>query len=158
MSTSKQIRFTTKAFKKMKRLRLLEVRHDVEYDSMMKYCKDKCIPREHLPRDFTFPSCDLIYLHWDGYPLKTLPSNFHGKNLVELNLQSSGIEVLWDKKVFLSIWLYLNFALVLISVKSYLQKIKFFILLQFCQKLKTFLREGRKAFCDNKVPLLIWIY
>ena len=158
MSTSKQIRFTTKAFKKMTRLRLLEVRHDVEYDSMMKYCKDKCIPREHLPRDFTFPSCDLIYLHWDGYPLKSLPSNFHGENLVELSLQSSGIEVLWDKKVCLSIWLYLNFALVLMSVKSYLQKIKIFILLQVFKKLKTFLREGRKALYDNKVRLLIWIY
>ena len=115
MLTSKQIRFTTKAFKKMKRLRLLEVHHDVEYDSMMKYRKDKCIPREHLPRDFTFPSCDLRYLHWDGYPLKSLPSNFHGENLVELSLQSSSIEVLWDKTVCLSIWLYLNFALVLMS-------------------------------------------
>ena len=115
MSTSKQIRFTTRAFKQMRRLRLLEVRHDVEYDSMMKFCKDKRIPREHLPRDFTFPSDDLRYLHWDGYPLKCLPSNFHGENLVELSLQSSSIEVLWDKKVCLSIWLYLNLALVVMS-------------------------------------------
>ena len=103
MSTSKQIRFTTNAFKKMKGLRLLKVHHDVEYGSMMKYCKDKRIPREHLPRehlprDFTFPSCDLRYLHWDGYPLKSLPSNFHTGKLVELNLQNSGIEVLWVKR------------------------------------------------------------
>ena len=93
MSTSKQIRFTTNAFKKMKGLRLLKVHHDVEHGSMMKYCKDK-----HIPRDFTFSSCDLRYLHWDGYPLKSLPSNFHTGKLVEHNLQNSGIEVLWVKR------------------------------------------------------------
>lgn len=94
MSTSKQIQFSAKAFKRMKRLRVLKVHQDDQYDSMVKYCKDV-----HIPEDFTFPSYDLRYLHWDGYPLKSLPLCFHVENLVELSLQSSGIEKLWDKKV-----------------------------------------------------------
>ena len=101
MSTSKQIQFTTKAFKKMKRLRLLKVHQDAQYDSLVKYCKDVHIPNGLLPRNFTFPSYDLRYLHWDGYPLKSLPSSFHAENLVELSLQSSGIKNLCDNKVLL---------------------------------------------------------
>ena len=96
MSTRKQIQFTTKAFRRMKRLRLLEVHQDAQYGSMVKYCKDVHIPKGHLPGDFTFPSYDLRYLYWDGYPLKSLPSSFHAENLVELSLKSSGIEELWD--------------------------------------------------------------
>lgn len=83
----------------MKRLRLLKVHQDAKHDSMVKYCNDVHIPKGHLPEDFTFPSYDLRYLHWDGYPLKSLPLCFHVENLVELSLQSSGIEKLWDKKV-----------------------------------------------------------
>ncbi|CBI17258.3 unnamed protein product, partial [Vitis vinifera] len=29
-----------------------------------------------LPEDFQFPSQELRYLHWKGYPLKSLPSKF----------------------------------------------------------------------------------
>ncbi|KAH9783471.1 ADP-ribosyl cyclase/cyclic ADP-ribose hydrolase [Citrus sinensis] len=38
----------------------------------------------------------LRYLHWDTYPLRTLPSNFKAKNLVELNLRFSKVEQLWE--------------------------------------------------------------
>ena len=96
---SKQIEFSTKAFKWMKRLRLLKVHQDALYDSMVKYCQDVQIPKERLTRGFRFPSYELRYLHWDGYPRKSLPSGFHAENLVDLSLQSSGMEKLCDKKV-----------------------------------------------------------
>ncbi|KAK8703807.1 hypothetical protein V6N13_047453 [Hibiscus sabdariffa] len=39
---------------------------------------------------------ELRYFHWEGSPLKSLPSNFSPENLVELILPKSDIEELWD--------------------------------------------------------------
>ncbi|KAK8571812.1 hypothetical protein V6N12_027885 [Hibiscus sabdariffa] len=39
---------------------------------------------------------ELRYFHWEGSPLKSLPSNFSPENLVELILPESNIEELWD--------------------------------------------------------------
>ncbi|RVW11999.1 TMV resistance protein N [Vitis vinifera] len=47
-----------------------------------------------LPEDFEFPAHELRYLHWEGYPLKSLPSNFLGVNLIELNMKDSNIKQL----------------------------------------------------------------
>ena len=55
----------------------------------------------HFCRDFEFPSHELRYLHWDGYPLESLPSNFYAKNLVELNMRCSNIKQLWKTEVLL---------------------------------------------------------
>ncbi|KAL6342776.1 hypothetical protein AAG906_016610 [Vitis piasezkii] len=43
--------------------------------------------------DFQFHT-ELRYLHWEGYPLKSLPSNFLGVNLIELNMKDSNIKQL----------------------------------------------------------------
>ena len=48
-----------------------------------------------LGLDFEFPSYELRYLCWDGYPLEFLPSNFDGGNLIELHLKCSNIKQLW---------------------------------------------------------------
>ena len=40
-----------------------------------------------LDMNFEFPSYELRYLYWDGYPLDFLPSNFDGEKLVELSLE-----------------------------------------------------------------------
>ncbi|WJZ87751.1 hypothetical protein VitviT2T_007106 [Vitis vinifera] len=90
LSRSKQLQFSTKVFAKMKRLRLLKI-----------YGMDCCgfMKKEYkiiLPEDFQFPSQELRYLHWKGYPLKSLPSNFHGENLVVLNMMDSKIKQLWQ--------------------------------------------------------------
>ncbi|KAJ9701121.1 hypothetical protein PVL29_006459 [Vitis rotundifolia] len=90
LSRSKQLQFSTKVFAKMKRLRLLKI-----------YWRDCCgsMKKEYkvvLPEDFQFPSHELRYLHWEGYSLKSLPSNFHGENLVELNMMHSNIKYLWQ--------------------------------------------------------------
>ncbi|KAA3481952.1 disease resistance protein TAO1-like [Gossypium australe] len=39
---------------------------------------------------------ELKYLRWDGYPCKSLPSNFNPKNLVVLKLLHGDMEQLWD--------------------------------------------------------------
>ncbi|KAH9727457.1 ADP-ribosyl cyclase/cyclic ADP-ribose hydrolase [Citrus sinensis] len=49
-----------------------------------------------LPKGLDCLPKKLRYLHWDTYPLRTLPSNFKPKNLVELNLRFSKVEQLWE--------------------------------------------------------------
>lgn len=44
-------------------------------------------------------SPNLRLLHWDAYPLKTLPYRFRLHLLVELNLRYSNLESLWDEAV-----------------------------------------------------------
>ncbi|RVW37477.1 putative WRKY transcription factor 19 [Vitis vinifera] len=72
----------------MKKLRLLKI-----------YCNDHDgLMREEykvlLPKDFQFPH-DLRYLHWQRCTLTSLPWNFYGKHLIEINLKSSNIKQLW---------------------------------------------------------------
>ncbi|KAJ9675664.1 hypothetical protein PVL29_024537 [Vitis rotundifolia] len=105
MSTSKQLQFTTKAFKRMKKLRLLIVHQGANHDSTVGYWTPREPSEVHLSQvhfcgDFGFPSQELRYLHWDGYPMESLPSNFYAENLVELNLRGSNIKQLWETKRF----------------------------------------------------------
>ncbi|XP_031404006.1 disease resistance protein LAZ5-like [Punica granatum] len=73
-----KIYLNPKAFKKMKRLRILIV---TEGDF-------SCSP-DHLPSE-------LRWLEWHRYPSSSLPSNFSPSNLVALILPCSGITKLWD--------------------------------------------------------------
>ncbi|XP_034677016.1 disease resistance protein RUN1-like isoform X2 [Vitis riparia] len=82
---TKQMRFMGEAFQRMNRLKLLEVNHN----------------RVQLFEDFAFPKDGLTYLYWDRYPLESLPSNFHMRNLVELNLKNSKIKQLWKENMLL---------------------------------------------------------
>ncbi|KAJ9675895.1 hypothetical protein PVL29_024726 [Vitis rotundifolia] len=88
-SAAEPIEFTTEAFKMMNKLRLLKVYQDHKCGSMVKN------DRVHASTDFEFPSSELRYLYWEKYPLESLPSNFHGENIVELNLQCSKLKGLW---------------------------------------------------------------
>ena len=46
---------------------------------------------------------EVKYLHWYGYPLKSLPSNLSAEKLVLLEVPDSDIERLWDcVKVWIS--------------------------------------------------------
>jgi hypothetical protein len=51
------------------------------------------IPDDLMP----FPD-KLMYLEWNGYPLKTLPQPFGSELLVEIHLQNSDVEYLWHGK------------------------------------------------------------
>ena len=75
-----EIKFTSEAFKRMTRLRVLAIYNN----------------RVQLSEDFAFPSHDLTSLIWVGYSLASLPSNFHANSLVELSLICSNIKGLWE--------------------------------------------------------------
>ncbi|XVF81838.1 hypothetical protein PTKIN_Ptkin15bG0188000 [Pterospermum kingtungense] len=48
--------------------------------------------------DLKFLSNELRYLRWASCPFKSLPSSFNAKNLVELRLPRSKIEILWSEE------------------------------------------------------------
>ncbi|KAK7400726.1 hypothetical protein VNO78_12013 [Psophocarpus tetragonolobus] len=50
----------------------------------------------HLPSGLKSLPNKLIYLQWDGYPSKSLPSTFCPDNLVVLSMVESHVEKLWD--------------------------------------------------------------
>ena len=92
----------------MTRLRLLKVYSDHYYNDLDTEKEDyygdvmKHASKMQLGWGFKFPSYELRYLCWDGYPLDFLPSNFDGGKLVELHLHYSNIKQLWLGKVLLS--------------------------------------------------------
>jgi len=73
------VELETKAFKKMKNLRLLQI-NDVlltgSYESLSK---------------------ELKWLCWHKCPLKSLPQDFHLENLVILDMQDSKVKRVWKK-------------------------------------------------------------
>ncbi|KAK2442683.1 disease resistance protein RPV1 [Trifolium repens] len=50
----------------------------------------------HFPEGLEWLSNKLRYLHWDVFPLKSLPSTFCAKNLVLLSMKYSKLAKLWD--------------------------------------------------------------
>lgn len=82
ISEIKELHLSRKAFKKMHHLRLLKIYNS----SNDKYCK-LCLSQglQYLPDTFR-------YLHWEGYPLKTLPSKIFPENLLELRMPHSQVE------------------------------------------------------------------
>nr|ACP30588.1 disease resistance protein [Brassica rapa subsp. pekinensis] len=73
------------AFEKMYRLRLLKL-----------YCPtsdNSC--KVSLPQGLYSLPDELRLLHWERYPLGSLPRNFNPKNIVELNMPYSNMTKLW---------------------------------------------------------------
>ncbi|KAL2667744.1 hypothetical protein AAZV13_01G086500 [Glycine max] len=69
----------TKAFKKMKKLRLLQ------------------LAGVELVGDFEYISKDLRWLCWHGFPLTCIPRNFYQGSLVSIQLENSNITILWKE-------------------------------------------------------------
>ncbi|TQD93882.1 hypothetical protein C1H46_020496 [Malus baccata] len=82
LSISDEVCLNAEAFDSMTQLRLLRMSHS--YD------------KQHLIGRLKFLSRELRCLYWHGSPLKSLPSNFQFKNLVDLDMQYSRIERLWE--------------------------------------------------------------
>ena len=78
------------AFKDMHNLRLLKI-----YNSRDKFPGKRC--RMYLPEGLLSLPNALRYLYWDGYPLKSLPSEFSPDNLVELYMPNSQVKRLWTE-------------------------------------------------------------
>ena len=121
MSNVREIEFTSKAFRRMTGLRLFKVYWSCGFTNLM----GREYPKLLIPEDFEFPSYDLRYLHWERYPLESLPSNFDGENLVELNLMESNIKRLWhrEKVIFIFSYILSSFRLLILKfIKIYLLK------------------------------------
>ncbi|PNY14991.1 disease resistance protein (TIR-NBS-LRR class) [Trifolium pratense] len=71
--------FTTKAFKNMTRLRLLQ------------------LVGVQLDGDFEYLSRNLRWISWNGFPLTCIPTSFYLGNLVSIELVNSNVEFLWIK-------------------------------------------------------------
>ncbi|XP_057989882.1 disease resistance protein RUN1 isoform X2 [Hevea brasiliensis] len=84
MSAVSEIQVDFKAFFAMTNLRLLEF-----------YTPEMGNYKVHLPHGLMSLPDKLRYLRWDGYPLKSFPSNFVPQNLVELILSDGKVEQLW---------------------------------------------------------------
>ena len=89
-SIPKQIHITTKSFAMMKNLRLLKIY------SHLKSTSAREDNRVKLSKDFEFPSCELRYFYWQGYPLESVPSSFDAEDLVELDMRYSCLKQLWE--------------------------------------------------------------
>jgi len=84
--------FSAKAFKKMERLRLLQ------------------LAGVQLDGDFKHLSRKLRWLCWKGFPLPFMPSNFCRKNLVSIELENSNMKVVWKETQVLILISYFCFS------------------------------------------------
>ena len=105
MSGLKEICFTTEAFGKMSKLRLLVIGEsslfDDSDDSDDSDSDSECSNRQmqckvHISDDFKFHNDELRFLIWQEYPLKSLPSDFKSENLVFLAMPNSHLTQLWQ--------------------------------------------------------------
>ncbi|CAH2071348.1 unnamed protein product [Thlaspi arvense] len=92
LDTSKlgAMRLSAKAFKGMYNLKYLKI-----YDSR---CSRGCEAefKLRLRKGLDVLPNELTYLHWHGYPLRSIPLDFDPKNLVDLKLPHSELEEIWD--------------------------------------------------------------
>ena len=103
LASSEDIYLDAKAFVSMTDLRLIRITNP--FDKHIRNCfegeswpqlsfrPNHC--KLHLNGDPKFLSHKLRVLAWHGCPLKSLPSNFDPKNLVDLHMPYSDIEQLW---------------------------------------------------------------
>ena len=88
LSQTRDLHLHIDAFKKMPKLRFLKL---FSYN----YWDQRPSPL-YIPIDLESFSNELRYLEWHGYPLKSLPSTFCAKKLVELHMPGSQVVKLWD--------------------------------------------------------------
>uniref|UniRef100_A0A2N9HD22 ADP-ribosyl cyclase/cyclic ADP-ribose hydrolase n=1 Tax=Fagus sylvatica TaxID=28930 RepID=A0A2N9HD22_FAGSY len=76
-SPQKEMHLNAEAFSEMKNLRLLKINN------------------VKLPEGLNYLSSELRFIHWDGYPLASIPTSFELEKLVELHMHCSLIKQLW---------------------------------------------------------------
>ncbi|CAH2078534.1 unnamed protein product [Thlaspi arvense] len=90
MSNVESMKLSGDIFTRMSSLKFLKL-----YNShCSKWCESDC--RFRFPNGIDCFPDELVYLHWQGYPLEHLPLNFNPKKLVDLNLRYSNITQLWE--------------------------------------------------------------
>ncbi|KAI9119843.1 hypothetical protein K1719_009232 [Acacia pycnantha] len=87
ISKIRPLELTAKTFNKMTRIRFLK------FYSYSRYGYRNGMS---IPIGLESISTKIRYFHWQGYPGKSLPSNFCAELLLELNLEESMVETLWE--------------------------------------------------------------
>ncbi|KAK4838403.1 hypothetical protein QYF36_013469 [Acer negundo] len=88
-SNARDINLSPWAFVKMEKLRLLKF---YVSDDWWNNRSNKV----HAPEGLEYVFTELRYLHWYGFPLKSLQPNFQLENLVILKMPNSNVEELWS--------------------------------------------------------------
>ncbi|XP_054780356.1 TMV resistance protein N-like [Prosopis cineraria] len=83
LSRNNSLSLSTKAFKKMKRLRLLQ------------------LDRVKLDGDYGYLSKELRWLCWQGFPLENMPMNLSLEKVVAIDLKWSNLIKVWEKSQLL---------------------------------------------------------
>lgn len=105
MSRIPELELKPEAFVKMRKLKFLKL-----------YLSCGTNSKILLPQGLLSLPDELRYLCWERYPLKTLPTKFHPRNLVELDMSYSHVEKLWEgKQVLLYISIYASFFMVFVD-------------------------------------------
>ena len=96
------LKLTAKTFNKMKKLRYLKIYTSYPWLCYNQNISVPTVGLESISRKIT-------YFPWEQYPGMSLPSNFCAKLLLELNLEESEVEMLWDGVQVL----FINFKLII---------------------------------------------
>ena len=88
MANTKELHLSPQSFGRMLRLKFLKFH--------TKFLVDKPSKVYLPPGGLDYLPSELRLLHWDGYPLKSLPSKFCPENLVELRMHMGLAEKLWE--------------------------------------------------------------
>lgn len=96
-STTKGINLDSRHFFNMSNLRVLKfyIPKIVVHMSIEEELLDSGV---QLPDGLDYVPKKLRYFHWHKYQLRTMPSNFKSKNLIELNLPFSRVTQIWEGK------------------------------------------------------------
>ncbi|KAL1145823.1 hypothetical protein V6Z11_A11G325900 [Gossypium hirsutum] len=92
MSRIPKLELKAEAFVKMRKLKFLK------FYLPSSFGRVQMKPKILLPQGLLSLPNELRYLYWEGYPLKTLPTSFDPRNLVELDMRYSNVKQLWEGK------------------------------------------------------------
>ena len=88
MSNMEKFSISERAFERMRNLQFLQIYSQMGQQNENVSCLDIQEDLEYLPR--------LRLLSWNFYPGKRFPPTFKPERLVELHMQFSNLEKLWD--------------------------------------------------------------
>ncbi|CAH2033800.1 unnamed protein product [Thlaspi arvense] len=92
MSNVERIKLSPAAFKRMSKLKFLKFQNS----HCSQWCDNDC--KFQFCQGLDHFKATLVYLHWQGYPYASLPSEFNPEELVDLNLRYSHIKRLWEEE------------------------------------------------------------
>jgi len=102
MQRTRGVCFSTEAFEKMKRLRLLQLDH------------------VQVAGDYGRLPKKLRWVHWKAFSLTHIPENFYQKNIVAIDLKYSSLKLVWRvPQVYIRTYIfthYMIFSMMIIPI------------------------------------------